>query len=146
MGIGEKLPRGIGERLDRSEVRHIIPLEHPDLQGRAVDIEFLHLRTGHRLDNPVDVSGHTVRMRPERDVDLLRLDKLRHESGRSSDQRTEFFGLGLTQLGNSKDVPPRLHDERADAQRSDRVFDTPMRGLFDQAAWQMALPAGEVTR
>jgi hypothetical protein len=43
-------------------------------------------------------------------------------------------------------VPPRLDDERADAERADAVLDEPAAAVQERAAGQRHAPLGEVAR
>src|SRR5215831_968694 len=73
---GEALAGQGGERLDAASRRDLSPLEHPELEARAVRPHLGHQPVGDRLHDPVDVRGPPARMRPEAYVHLVWLHQL----------------------------------------------------------------------
>jgi len=63
---------GCGEALHGCEVERFASFEHLHLQPWPIVIELVHLGASHWLNDPMDVPGHGIRMRPERHVYLFR--------------------------------------------------------------------------
>jgi hypothetical protein len=68
---------GISEPLDLAAIQWLPAPEHLRLEARAVESSILlHHRSLNRLHHEVDMSWHCATVRPQRDVDLIRLREL----------------------------------------------------------------------
>ena len=88
----EGFPSAVGEERDLVLRRKLAAREHRHLQCGSVRGVIVHQRTCHRLDDVVDVHGHAARVRPEAGVDLLGLDELVDDGGRTVQQRPDLRG------------------------------------------------------
>ena len=77
------------------------------------------------LYDVMDVDGDTSGVRPKTHVDLLWIDELVDYGGRALKGGTELGALQLAQLGNPGHMADRFHDQRADTERPDAMFDSP---------------------
>ncbi len=143
---GERLAHRRSERLDLVSGRLFAASEHLRLQLRAEQLELVQQRSGHGLNDPVDVNWRPARVRPEIDVDLLRLDKLGENARDVLEERTELECFVAGQLPDVNDVPPWLYDERPDTERADTVLDEPVIRRVDQSTWKLSPPLREITR
>jgi hypothetical protein len=115
--------REICERGSFNGVRKFREVEHLDLEARAVDPCLLDLFSGHGLNDPVNVDGA---VRPQRDVHLIRVGQLAHDTRCLMEQRPELCRLLVGEIRNVEYVSLRFHDQRADAERPDTVVNPPV--------------------
>ena len=146
MTRGKRLAHCRSKRLDLVSGRFFAASEHLRLQLRAEKLELVHERTGHGLNHPVDVNGGPARMRPEVDIDLLRLDKLGENARNVLEERSELIRLVASQLPDMHDVPPWFYDQRSDTERSDAVLDEPVIRRVDQSTRKLPASLREITR
>lgn len=94
----------------------------------------VHPRLRDRLNNEVDVTGHRIHVRPERDVHLLGMFKLTHDGSRLAEERPHLFRLGRGQVSDVNDMPLWPDDQGSDSERANGVIYVPVLGLTDASA------------
>ena len=110
-------------------------IEHLDLEPDAVaPFVLVHSRPSHRLNDEVDVSGHGVHVRPQRDVHLLGSFKRGHDCRRLLKHHSEFRSLCCLEVRDVHDMTIGFDDQRPDAERADAVIDEPVVCPVDTAA------------
>jgi hypothetical protein len=139
---GEDGARSVGEGFDRGAVRFDTRGEHLHLEARPAVLA----RSGvaHGLHDEVDVSGLAAGVRPQADVDLIRVRELTDDVGRPPEQVAQLGPLAGIEFPHVQDVADRHDDQRPDAQRTDAVTHEPASGVVDHAAGKVAASRPEV--
>lgn len=106
-----------------SGVRRFREVEHLDLEVGAVNPCLLDLFGGHGLNDPVNVDGA---VRPQRDVYLIGVGQLAHDTRRLMEQRSDLCRFLVVEIRNVEHMSLRFHDQRADAERPDAVLNPPV--------------------
>jgi hypothetical protein len=86
------------------------------------------------LDHPVDMDGLPTCVRPEADVDLFGVEKLRDYARRALQYRSKGRGFDVRQFGDMKDMALGFHDQRPDPKGTHAVLDAKMFVLEDASA------------
>lgn len=115
--------REICERGSFSGVRRFREVEHLDLEVGAVNPCLLDLFSGHGLNDPVNVDRA---VRPQRDVYLIGVGQLAHDTRRLMEQRSDLCRFLVVEIRNVEHMSLRFHDQRADAERPDAVLSPPV--------------------
>ena len=111
------------------------PIEHLELEPDAVaTFVLVHSRPSHRLNDEMNVSGHGVHVRPQRDVHLLGSLKRGNDCCRLLKHHSEFHCLGCLEVRDMHDMTIGFDDQRPDAERADAVIDEPVLCPVDAAA------------
>jgi hypothetical protein len=126
-------------------IRRQADLEHGHLQAWPVGLVHGKLVSGNRLDDVVEVAGHSACVRPQAVVDLFRVHKLAGHPGCPLQKRPELQSLGGREISYGGDVTFRFNDECSQTQRADAVLNEPGLRLVDHATWQRPPPSSEVT-
>jgi hypothetical protein len=106
--------------------------------------DLVHQCPRNRLHDEMDVTRSTAPMRPEVDVDLIRLGQPSHDRCDSAEQRTERVSFVVVELPHVQDVAPRLHDECPDPEWSDAMLYQPATLRKDDAAGEISPALAEV--
>ena len=88
-------------------------------------IESFHLLLGSRLDNEMDMTRPSVRVRPEAHIHLVGVSQLSYGGRRLSEQVPELGCFARQEVGDGSDMANRLYDQGAHAKRADAVLDNP---------------------
>ena len=96
--------RTLAERLDLVFWRLLASHEHRHLEAWAVDGVAIHQLARDRLHDEMDVAGDTARVRPEADVNLLRLQEPGDDRRGLLEQRAELRRLLRREIGDMEDV------------------------------------------
>jgi hypothetical protein len=126
-------------------IRREASLEHGHLQAWPVGLVDEKLVSGNRLDDVVEVAGHSACVRPQAVVDLFCVHKLAGHPRCPLQERPELQSLGGREISYGGYVAFRFNDERSETQRADAVFNEPGFRLVDHAAWQRLPSSSEVT-
>jgi hypothetical protein len=130
------------ELLDSGLLGRFTPLEHRRLKTGSPCTKVFERGVELRLHDEMDV-GWLVR--PQADVDLGGLGQGAYYAASAVQQRTHFGSLVRSQICDPFGVAQRLDKERSHSKGSDAVLNSPMLGLMDRTAWEIAPPVGEVT-
>jgi hypothetical protein len=126
-------------------IRREASLEHGHLQTWPVRLVHGKLVSGNRLDDVVQVAGHSACVRPQAVVDLFCVHKLAGHPRCPLQERPELQSLGRREISYGGYVTFRFNDECSETQRADAVFNEPGFRLVDQATWQRLPSSSEVT-
>lgn len=77
-------------------------------------------------------------------VDLLRLDELVDDLCSTPKQLPKFDRFVVCEFRGARDMPARLHQERAHTERADAVLDDEERRLVDHTAGKLTASCREV--
>lgn len=92
----------------------------------------------------VDVPRASPGVRPQADVDLIRIGKLGHHAGRPMQESSHRGRLFSGEIRHVDDVAFGLDDEGSDAERADAVLYHPARFSSDDSTRQHSAAAGEI--
>jgi hypothetical protein len=105
--------------------RWLVVPEHLHPEGRPMETGTRHLPGRHGLDDVVDMTRHSSRMGPQAGVDLVGVDQQGRDSGSEPRQSAELSDFRVVQVRDCGHMALGLHDECAEPERADAVFDHP---------------------
>lgn len=112
--------------------RLVVP-EHLHLERWPVEAGLRYLLARHRLDDVVDMTRHSARMGPQAGVDLVGVDQHGRNFGSEPQQTAEFGGFRVVQVRDGGHMTFGLHDECAEPEWADTVFDHPVGSLVESS-------------